>query len=358
MSSKSRKNTKQTLQKFIPYLVLAIGLCFFAFYGSRYKNNPVASQPIMHSLGRSDFTISTDRISEMHLTADLAHSMNLATKNYINMDYISVTTQYAIDQTGAIKLEKPNIVDVSNLSRGVREYIVGADENLDTIAAKFKLTVDQLRWSNGLRDKNILFGQQLLIPTTPGIVYTVKAGDTFEKISNRYGSPKNHIIAYNDLENSGLSPGTHIILPGGSLPPNERPENQITRVNPVYRVYHPTSAGNPLPYGWCTWYAWEWRKNNMPWNYHLPSNGLGDARYWDSNLRNRYHIDRTPRYGSVFQNENGYYGHVGIVTGINDDGSINISDMNGVSGWGRVGSTTVPRSQWINWDFIHQAVGT
>lgn len=365
----ARRTKINLFRQFIPYFFATLVLFTFVFRGSLYKTHSVASQPIMHSIGNSNFTISTDRISEMYLTADLAHTMNLATKSYINMDYVSVTTQYAIDQTGAIKLEKPNIVDVSSISRGVKEYIVTDGENLDAIAAKFKVTTDQIRWSNGMRDKNIATGQQLFIPTTPGIIYTIKNGDTFDQIATRYGSPVNHIIAYNDLENTDQPVvGARILLPGGTPPTHERPESQPVNTPrpggssiasaPTYRIYRPVSAGNPLPYGWCTWYAWQWRKENMPWNYTLPGSGLGDARYWDENLRNRYHIDRTPRYGSVFQNDHGYYGHVGIVTGVNADGSITISDMNGVAGWGRVGSTTVPKEKWINWDFIHQALGT
>lgn len=369
MTARRSKTQSTPFRQLLPYFFFSLIILTTIFRGSLYKNHSIASQPIMHSIGQSDFTISTDRISEMYLTADLAYTMNLATRNYINMDYISVTTQYAIDQTGAVKLEKPNIVDVSNISRGVREYVVSDNENLDAIAAKFKVTTDQIRWSNGLRTAQVAVGQKLLIPTTPGIIYTVKEGDTFELVATKYGSPASHIIAYNDLETAdSLTVGARILLPGGSLPTNERPENQRIQTSPansnfaasqpVYRVYHPVAGGNPLPYGWCTWYAWQWRKENMPWNYTLPGSGLGDARYWDENLRNRYYIDRTPKYGSVFQNDHGYYGHVGIVTGVNSDGSITISDMNGVAGWGRVGSTTVPKDKWINWDFIHQAIGT
>lgn len=362
---KSKKSSKHPFSKFFPYLFVTITALALFFYGSIYKTQAVASEPIMHSIGNSDYVISPDHISEMHIVADLAYSLDLATKNYITMDYVSVSTQYTINQAGAIKLEKPNIIDTSSLSRGVREYVVADGDNLDAIAARFKLSTDQIRWSNGLKNKNITAGQQLFLPATPGIVYLVKNGDDINALAQRYSSPAEHIIAYNDLETAnGLTPGGRIILPGGILPASERPENQrvtpsvIASTPPTYQVYRPQSAGNPLPFGWCTWFAWDWRKKNMPWNYHLPSSGLGDAKYWDENLRGRYHMDKTPRVGAVFQDDFGYYGHVGIVVGVNDDGSIRIADMNGVSGWGRVGETNVPRSKWINWDFIHQARGT
>ena len=357
---------KYNLKTIIHYFVSFILIIAFVLGGSRYKAEDTSAQPIMHKLGRNNYTVSVDRVSEMYLTADLAHGMNLATKNYLSMDYVSVATQYAIDQSNLAKLEKPNIVNLPALSRGVREYTVVDGDTLDKIAANFKITTDQIRWSNGMRGKEITPGQLLLIPTTPGIVYTVKDGDTFDNLAQRYGSSAERIIAYNDLENAGgLTTGSRILLPNGSLPASERPENTrpASVVTPSYRAagplyYSSVSAGNPLPWGWCTWFAWDWRKNNMPANYHLPSSGLGDARYWESNLRGRFYVDNAPRYGSVFQHGLGYYGHVGIVTAVNDDGSITISDMNGVAGWGRVGSTTVPRSTWSSWRFIHQAIGS
>ena len=48
-----------------------------------------------------------------------------------------------------------------------------------------------------------------------------------------------------------------------------------------------------------------------------------------------------------------YYGHVGIVTGVNGDGTIEITDMNGRAGWGRVGVRTVEASEWGYWTFVY-----
>ena len=40
----------------------------------------------------------------------------------------------------------------------------------------------------------------LKVPTIPGIVYTVKAGDSAESLASKYNSTAENIIAYNDLE--------------------------------------------------------------------------------------------------------------------------------------------------------------
>ena len=106
-----------------------------------------------------------------------------------------------------------------------------------------------------------------------------------------------------------------------------------------------------MPYGWCTWYAWQWRYDS---GNPLPT-GLGNARYWDDQLYGSYEVDHTPSYGAVFVGESGYYGHVGIVIsdGVNEDGTITISDMNGPQGWGRVATRTISASEWATYSFIH-----
>jgi surface antigen len=76
----------------------------------------------------------------------------------------------------------------------------------------------------------------------------------------------------------------------------------------------------------------------------------GNANTWDSSARGAgYTVSRTPRAGAVFQTDSGYYGHVGIVESVNPDGTINISDMNGIAGWNRVGykNNVSPGGYWF-----------
>lgn len=88
-------------------------------------------------------------------------------------------------------------------------------------------------------------------------------------------------------------------------------------------------------------------------NYHLPG-GLGNANTWAAALSGTFRVDNTPRAGAVMQTTSGYYGHVAIVDKVNPDGSIEYSDMNGVAGWGRVGSATISASQAAAYRYIHE----
>ena len=230
---------------------------------------------------------------------------------------------------------------------------------MESIANKIGVSTNQIRWSNGLKTTDVSVGQTLYIPSISGIVYTVKAGETIDGIAEKYGSNSALIIAYNDLESTGAaSEGQRIVLPDGILPETERPEYVapvVTRPS-YYSSYTPSyswGGGNPMPYGWCTWFAWQWRHDNMDDSYTLPSSSLGNARYWDGQLAGSFYVDKNPQYGDVFVSKGGYYGHVGIVTGVNADGTITITDMNGPQGWGRVATRVIEASEWHNYTFVH-----
>ena len=178
----------------------------------------------------------------------------------------------------------------------------------------------------------------------------------------KYGSKSDEIIAANNLElNQNLVAGEYILLPDGNLPEAERPDyvaprytnsqSQSYTQSVYYRTYW-TSA-NQMPWGWCTWYAWQ-RRYELGGGYVLPG-GLGNANTWDNALVNSFPSSRgsNPQAGDVFQTDVGWYGHVGIVDSVNDDGTITISDMNGIAGWGHVGRKTIPQSVWSSYLFIH-----
>jgi surface antigen len=100
------------------------------------------------------------------------------------------------------------------------------------------------------------------------------------------------------------------------------------------QVSRGSSPGNLYTAGNCTWYAKRMRPD-MP-------NNLGNARTWVSRAASQgMATGSTPRVGAIAQR----YNHVVYVTGINSDGTINISDMNYRSLYA-VTYRTVPANQW------------
>lgn len=363
MTAKRSKKFKFIRQNWA-YLLMSAVVLLVAFFGSRDKVLDPDDSMSMNSIVYGSSQISTDQVSEFYIVAEMANSMNLASANLADTNYDTVVllqqNSQVPDDSG--KLAKPIHVNLTGVSRGVIQYTIRPGETLDTVAARYGASVDQIRWSNGLKTAEVSEGQTILVPSVPGIAYKVKSGDTVESLAEKYHSTVTEIVSVNDLEKDhNLAPDSTILIPNGVLPETERPEYIVPVTYNSYSAsasssYHYTASyasGNKYAYGWCTWYAWQWRHDNMPGNFNLPSN-LGNANTWANAARAAgFAVNRTPAYGAVFQTSAGWLGHVGVVTGVNSDGSVVISDMNGIAGWGRVGTKTISASEAASYTYIH-----
>jgi len=363
MTRKKQKFSFDKLKKIWPYMVAGLATLALVFVGSLDKQSGEVSLSL-DAFAASDYKISVDQLSELYVVADLSDALGLASASDVASNYVVTTTMYDSGQTSAGKLEKPNLTNIT-ASRGVIEYTVAEGESMDTIASRYGITTDQIRWSNGLKTTDVAAGTVLYIPSTSGIVYTVKSGDTVESIVEKYGSNASEIIALNDLEVSGISEGTRIVIKDGTLPEKERPEYVapapvVTRPSYTYTYTYLGSTserqniqvvgwfynlGGPYGRGQCTQWAWYNRQD-------LPST-LGNANAWARNAAAAgYVVNRTPAAGAIFQTSSGWYGHVGYVEAVNGDGSIVVSEMNyGVSY--RVIRSTIPASAVGNFNYIH-----
>jgi len=100
-------------------------------------------------------------------------------------------------------------------------YTVRPGDSMWSIAARFHLDVDTLRWSNPKLESNpdMLYpGQQLIILPEPGVYHTVRSGETLESIGRKYGVAPELIRDYplNRLKPPyTLQPGQKLVVPGG-----------------------------------------------------------------------------------------------------------------------------------------------
>ena len=361
-----KTNKFNFIRKYWAYFAIFVVIIVVAIFGSKDKSDFSDDTMNMQSIVSGNSQLSADRVGEFYLVAELADSMNLESSGLTDVNYSSIVQLYQNGQVAddAGKLSKPVTVNIASVSRGVIQYTVKNGDSVQSIAARYGLTPDQVRWSNNLSTTDINPGQTLLIPSVPGIAYKIKNGDNIDSVAQKYGSSAEAIIAVNDLEkNNELKVDSIIVIPNGALPETERPEYVVARTPTAlnspsasasgYQYTASYASGNRYAYGWCTWYAWQWRHDNMPGNYDLPSN-LGNANTWAAAAAAAgFKVNRSPQRGDVFQTASGWAGHVGIVQSVNPDGSIVISDMNGVAGWGRVGTTTVPASQVGQYMYIH-----
>ena len=394
------KRFQLLISQLFPYIIVFTVIFAVMFFGSRTTDETVHT-PIAATYGSADFKITSDQVSETYTVANIASTVSLPSTSTISENYVTVNTLYettgTTDTSSTQIIDKPSIIDTSSITRGVIKHIVEKGETISSIIEKENLksknvTNKQVRWSNGLKNEKIKVGATLYLPSVSGIVYKVKKGDTIDSIVKKYKANREEMISYNDLEDGELKVGSLILLPGGILPEKERPEYvapkpatttpTYTYTTPTYNysysgdsgdrhnmievgsygywssVYYKTQwQGNPGAFGNCTWFAWYWRRNNMPKNYWLPKGALGNAGSWIYVLGSSYKTGRTPKYGAVMQSMGGYYGHVGVVVGVNYGNSITIQEMNyaGPNGmFNHVYQSTMNWSDALKYNYIYE----
>ena len=115
-------------------------------------------------------------------------------------------------------LKIPTINSIDDNISSNNTYIVKKGDTLYSIAKKYNLTVDKLKSLNNLSNNLVSIGQVLVvnevnIPSNYN-EYIVGKGDTLYSIARKYGVSVNELIQYNNLNNTVLSIGQILKIPG------------------------------------------------------------------------------------------------------------------------------------------------
>jgi len=145
---------------------------------------------------------------------------------------------------------------ISQKSRDkIVEYVVQEGDTVSTIAAKFGISEDTIRWQNSLKSKNaIKVGQTLEILPVTGVSHKVQKGDTVYSIAKKYDTSAQSLVdfPYNSFTNDEtfeLAIGQTVIVPDGV-----KPEEVLW--SPVARVKQITpDAGTVVASGNFVWPA-------------------------------------------------------------------------------------------------------
>lgn len=260
------------------------------------------------------------------------------------------------DATTAV-VEKPQLVAPSVKSiKDIQTITVAEGDSVPSLAQKYGISEDTIRWANNLKSDALKVGSSLTILPVTGVLYTVQGNDTADGLAATYQTSAEQITAFNDLEINGLKPGSRIIIPGGIKPSGRTSARSSSGSSSRSASFSwgggsVVFAGNRYAYGYCTWYAFNKRAAaGRP----IGSN-WGNATTWAALARaSGFAVDKSPRAGDVFQTSGGWggYGHVGYVERVNEDGSIFVSEMN-YAGWNRVSSRTIDASQVASFNYIH-----
>lgn len=344
--TKGRVNSS-TVAIYTSVFTLLVAVVAIGYHVPEQDATASAAAPLANSATVTDDRPAVNEVVANDIAASVALASNLAIAPNVAERAVStrVQDQYAAsDVTGSIS--KPTIVQLSTASRNITQYAVVAGDTVDTVAAKFDISAETVKWANDLTSNTLAAGSTIDILPRDGIAYTVKDGDTVEALADKYKANSSLITTYNDLEISGLTVGLKIVIPGAQLPKTERPgyvapraavstgNTYITGYSSGFSngsswfIKRGTPNTGSYAFGNCTAYVFDRRAElGRPIGQRW-----GNAGSWATNARNAgYTVSRTPIAGAVIQDS----GHVAVVEEILPNGNLRLSEMNAyVSGGG------------------------
>lgn len=124
----------------------------------------------------------------------------------------------------------------------ITTYTVAQGDTLSTVAAKFDISSNTIRWANNLDAKATLkLGQKLIILPVTGIEYTVKNGDTLSGIATKFHGNQEEIAHFNEIENGKIKVGMKIIIPDGE-PIAPAPKKEVVKASTTTKSTTTTKA--------------------------------------------------------------------------------------------------------------------
>jgi surface antigen len=328
---------KKSRRRLIRYTLVAANAALLLVVIGFVLKTPNTSQAIKQSALASDVVAASplDQLSSSDIAVHLARMASLPESTAVVNQADTISGQLAISSADSRVVAKPQIVSTAAKSyKDIQVYVTKSGDTLASVAARFGVTSDSIRWSNSLATSELPVGRELYIPPVNGIVYLVKAGDTAAKLARDYSANKAAIESFNDAEVAGLVVGRRIVIPDGTKASTALNVGNFGGGSAAWggsAVY----GYNGYDYGWCTWYA----AQKVP----VPAN-WGNANTWDNYApASGWTVSGKPVPGAVAQSDYGGWGHVGVVEAVSEDGTmIKYSDMNGLAGWGATGY-----SDWV-----------
>lgn len=125
----------------------------------------------------------------------------------LGMDSLDITTSVSIKP-------RDNVVT----------YIVRPGDTISSIANKFDVSIDTIRWQNDLKSIDAIKpGDKIEVPPVTGMVHKVKRGETVYSIAKKYDVTAQQIInwpfnTYSNDESFELAAGQVLIVPDGVKP--------------------------------------------------------------------------------------------------------------------------------------------
>lgn len=133
----------------------------------------------------------------------------------------------------------------------VIEYRVEKGDTVSTIAKKFSVSEETIKWENNMTNDNLTVGDILKILPVSGIAHKVQSGDTVYSIAKTYSSNPQQIVdfPFNEFANPqtfSLVVGQIVIVPDG-VKPSEKARPRYDYQRQYYAGPIPEAPGG---FGW------------------------------------------------------------------------------------------------------------
>jgi len=102
------------------------------------------------------------------------------------------------------------------------DYKIVSGDTLASIAKRFDVSVDTIKWANDLKSDTIKPAQILKIPPVTGVVHKVVSGETVYSIAKKYKTNAQNIVNFifndfTDLDTFALQSGQTLYVPDGII---------------------------------------------------------------------------------------------------------------------------------------------
>jgi surface antigen len=332
--------------------VLLAGIAVFVFsdYSTASDGNDPAIQPLIGGAVNSDEAVNPlDNLSSADVAVHVSKLASLEESTSVVNRADTITAQQAVTPADDQVIAKPQVISTDLKSKkDIRVYVTQPGDTVSSVANKFEVSSNTIRYSNDLSAEELTPGTKLLISPINGIVYRVKAGDTPESLATKFLVNKEQLVAFNDAELTGnFKTGELILIPDVYQPART---TSISYTSDSYSLssvsgagYQVSYGGNGYDYGWCTWHV---AQRRIDIGRPIPNN-LGNAITWLPLAQSAgLAIGSEPKAGAVaYHLDIGGWGHVGFVEKVNSDGSVWISDMN-YQGQASMDVNSAPAGGW------------
>lgn len=335
-------------------IILVTSVVGFLVYGKHSVQS--VGQTVNNQAQDSQEVSALDQISSADIAANIAVAARLPEADQVRNQADSRNALVTIAVSDDVVVSKPQIISDetsgSQSRRDITEYLAVEGDTIQSLAERYNVSSESIRWSNSISGDRISAGRTIMIPpkNRNGLVLKVSESDSIDKLAEKYKTTKEKIIAFNDLELTNTLPiDEYIFIPDGEQPPVQN-INTFGNIS-IIGNFTPRFGGNGYSFGYCTyWAAGRRAEVGNP----IPSN-WGNANTWDEYARaSGYVVDNIPSAGAVLQYDGGNEGlyHVAYVERVDEDGTTVVSEMN-VAGWNRLSERTFTAAQAAAYDYIH-----